>query len=173
MIFELFLISTDRPRDTLSCQTSMSKGKSDYSIYLGAMDTLVWLEWQFVLDMSWKGRWGSDWKVHSVKVNGVLLEQGRHPKFRNGVVRGKKSNVFKSIMEWECTSFVVEGWGLKAGRHIWRCWINSTTLWPYKGCLEKWDTTPKSRTSVYTCMTDSFQALFPQLSNDNNQSPLL
>lgn len=84
----------------------------------------------------------------------------------------EKNNVLKSIVKWECTSFVIEGWGVKVGRPVRRFWVNSTNLWPHKGCLERWYIKAKSQTSAYACTTDSLQVLLPQLSNKNNHIPL-
>ena len=57
--------------------------------------------------------------MRSVKGNETLLEVGSHPEFRNSLVMGK-NNAFKSTAEWERTSFVIKGWGLKVGRPVWR-----------------------------------------------------
>lgn len=94
--------------------------QTQYDMCLGTMDTLVWPEWQFALgslDMSWKSRWGSYWKVCSVKANGILSEVGHHPVSKQ-CGDGKKAMFFQTLSSGDARLLL---WrvGLKVGKHVW------------------------------------------------------
>lgn len=146
--------------------------QTQYDMCLGIMDTLVWPEWQFALrslDMSWKSRWGSYWKVHSVKANGILSEAGHHPVSKQ-CGDGKKAMFLQALSSGDAHLLLWKG-GSESRKTRLRFCTNSAILWPHQSCLERRDRTGKSQPSVYACSADSLQPLSPPLSNRQDQSP--